>query len=407
MKSLSCVFFALLTSSLLVSSPAALADVDCTNQSLTSLMVHEMPAEGYWMQPVDNCRMTHTGVGGINGKLYNYCAGKYESITNGMDPFPLPGGDGNLYIHPGGPKGMSFYKFSEAQKKNGANEPFYGDIDLPGVYQSVGLVSENGNKRRIRIAVGWQAGWYRDYDVVQEGADYKITPITKARDVCKNIPTGGLDSELPILSRNGRFIAGRDYGTRTTRVYRIDPDYGRCALISTIPSETSKVSFNFENNRLAFKVVDPLTRKGRLMDMDFKTGAFRTLTGPDEDVRYMTYRPDGKLLYSRARSGAGHGYDQKSELVMLSAEALANVDPARSSDAEAVGQLWANACGKQLDTDTLRAVGSRMDPKNCKELVTEQRLAKVQWKAGGPKDLESLLKFCLGNQTGKMASPAQ
>lgn len=369
--------------------------VECSSKVLKTQKIYNLPGAGYWMQAAGDCRLTYTSVGGVGSKLFNMCTNKPEQITANIDAYPLPGGDGEVYVHP--TDGISFYKFKDAAALAPENlrrgVPIYKDPALQGNYESIGLLKgSTPDHRTIRIAMGNAGGTFRDYTVDKENDNYHITPVQpNTVRVCKNLPSGGLETELPILSRDGTMIAGREFNSRKSQVFRLDSESGACTPIRGIPLSTSKVSFTFDNKNILYVVIDPNTNKGRLIAMNVESGTTTTMSGPDEDVMYMTAKEDGTILYSRRgiddapQSTTGMGglvslernrpADQSvSDLVELDPKLFDTAEPKKY---EALGLMWGDACEKDLDLDYALAVGQRFNSKFCSDVVTDKAVANL------------------------------
>lgn len=347
----------------------ASAAPNCEENALKRKSVHSFPGAGYWMQAAGDCRITYTSVGGISSSMYNLCTRQAETISNYIDAFGLPEGD--LYVHPG----MEFYKMSGAHKGN-RNEPIFVDRQHGGNYQSIGTLPGSDEKtRNIRIAVGSRAGKIRDYRIEKTGGDdYKITALGDGpKSICGNIEGGTLDTEIPILSRDGQLIAGRDREGRKTKIFKIKMPSGDCDLVATVPTRTSKVNFAFDGKSIVYVGQDPDTRKNRVYQMHFAQGKepqVDTLSGPDEDPQYVTTRKDGTVFYTRRKAGGG------TELIELGPSQTGRVEKPKRF--EALGLLWADACGKQIDYDQALAIGRRLEKSSCDAVVTPEGIAKLE-----------------------------
>ena len=349
--------------SLISFTAVARAEVECSNKAFGARSIIDFPSEGYWMQAAGDCRMTYTSVGGTNTSMYNYCTKRSEPITNFYDGFPVPGFSDELYVHPRSDQGQgqAFFKFADASRTGGANSPIYQDTAHTGVYESIGLLSGGTEKKKVvRIAAGWSAGAFRDYEIKKDGANFQISPKGDITQVCKNLPSGGLDSQLPVLSRDGQMIAAREMNDSKSKIFRIRVPGGTCTEVGVIPQQTSKLSFSFDNKSVLYVIQDPNSNKGRLMAYDLDTKRERTISAPTEDVQYMTFKPDGTLMYTR-RGTSG------TELVGVDPNAVKEgADPKTE---EALGLLWATKCNMDVDASYAGAIGRRLTQSNCSSLA--------------------------------------
>ncbi len=374
-------------------SVQAFAAVDCTDSVLQTRNKHILPGSGYWMQPFGKCRLTYTSNGGVNSQMYNLCENKIEPISNNIDAFPVPGGEDELYVHPS--RGISFYKLKDIQSSPNPNSvlPFYTDYEMQGMYESLGLLDgSTPEHRKVRVLMVSGETTFRDYKIDKDGENYKIEPAGAIVKICQNVDSQGirLPMQMPIISRDGQMISNRDYRTQETVVYKIDNATGNCTRINSAGVSTGKASFTFDNKSMLYVAMDPNTRKGRLIQMDIKSGVLKTLSGPDEDVQYMTAKPNGNILYSRkpaipieipvaatdpagspGRSAYRDPYN--SELVEVDAQKISDV--AQPKTYEAIGMMWAKACSKNIDLDSALAVGKRIETKNCSDIVNAELVA--------------------------------
>ena len=376
----------LLKAVVLLVSSQAFANLNCNPADLRTKQINSLPGVGYWLQAFGDCRVTYTSVGGVNGKLYNVCTGQAEPFPNGIDPFPItspadPKMSNELYVRPG----MSFFNMSDN------NQVIHVDRTNPGVYQSVGLLESTPNKTRVRIAVGWRAGNYKDYTIQRSSGTYTVTPEQSAPvSICKNVAGGKIDSEIPVLSRDGRLIAARDGSSRNTKIFRINEQNQNCDLVAEIPGMTGKVSFDFDNEHVMYVIADPVTNKGRLMRLSLRTGVLRTISSPDEDVMYMTSRANGDILYTR-RIPNSYSND-KSDLVTIKSSDVDNNN--NSNLYEVLGQMWAKACNKQIDLDYSYAVGQRMSSGTCNLVVNRGHYSELSSEQKGKVTLAQLQQAC-------------
>lgn len=362
--------FLVLTLASLTASATAL---DCNSKDLAIKAVYDnFPGAGYWMQAAGDCRITYTSIGGTETAMYNICRRERENISSRIDGFALPEGD--IYTHPSGGSGLKFYEMAEGIEKGNQAQPFYTDANFLGNYQSIGILEGSTKERRlIRVAMGNQAGMVREYKVEKDANNKPVvTPINdRPTPICKNIDTGGLDTEIPMISRDGTMISGRNRFTQKTEIYKIDMKTTQCSLVMTVPTLTNKVSFDYENKNIYYVTHDPNTNKKRLTTMEVATGKVNFLSGPDEDVQYVTNRRDGTIFYSR-RNGA------RSDLVELAPNSIASIDN-RQKSFEALGLLWADACGNtEMDYDMALSVGRRLDKSVCESLLKPEAISRLE-----------------------------
>lgn len=368
--------------------------LECSSKDLVVKAVYDnFPGAGYWMQAGGNCRITYTSVGGVSSAMYNICQRQRENISDYIDAFPLP--DGDLYTHPGG-MGFRFYDIDQGIEKGIRAEATFNDRSFLGNYQSIGTLKESTpQKRHIRVAMGNQAGMIQEYKIEKDAAGKTvIAPVlTRPVPICKNLETGGLDTEIPMISRDGTMISGRNRITRKTEIYKIDMKTAQCSLITTVPVATNKVSFDFANKNIFFTAYDSTTGKKRLASMEISSGKVFHLSGPDEDVQYVTNRQDGSIFYTRA-NGSG------TDLVELAPNAIAEVNNQQKTF-EALGLLWADACGNQdVDYDMAFGIGRRLDKSVCESLLKPEAVARLEdeYSQVSMSELQAVCKAAKGNE---------
>lgn len=347
--------------------------ITCSNKDMGYLTKNTLPGEGYWMQACGDCRITYTSHGGIGGQMFNMCTNKKEPITGNIDPYPVPGTDGKIYVHGGQ---IRFLRIKDALASNGQNQPFFNDQELSGDYESVGLLAgSTAAKLNIRVALGWEQGKYRDYkisrpasgnfddlqatDIVENGEIRILGPPSSANDI---------DHQQGTMSRDGTMFSGRDQATQQTEIFKLGDDGSTLTKIASLPAMSSKVSFGYDNHTVYYVVADPNQQnRQRLLQYDTTTQKTRTLSGPDEDVEYMSSRPDGTLLYTRRVAGTSG--DSSSDLIKISAAAV--TPPANPALYQVLGLLWASHCNRAIDADSAEAIGVRMPKAACDKLVRE------------------------------------
>lgn len=340
---------------------------DCNASVLSHQGLYEIPGVGYWMQASGDCRVTYTGVGGFKSQMYNMCTRQAEPISGRTDAAPIPAFEGEIYTHPG----LTFYRRSEALATGGGNSPFYTDNSMPNFYQSIGILGDaTDQEASVRVAIGWSAGRFRDYRIRRTPSGFSVAPISPVTSICRNLPGGGLDHETPMLSRDGLMIAGRDRETSHTRVYRIESPSWDCLPIATIRHRTSKVSFSFDNQKVAYVAKDPNSTRGRLFELDIATGETRTLSGPNEDVLYTTHKSDGTILYTRRLAN-----QDRSQLVALPPRPQETAENRRAQ--QAIGLLWARRCSFRIDLDSAEAVGRRIRSDVCARLASPSEIERL------------------------------
>jgi hypothetical protein len=365
------------------SMKAGAANFTCGNEDLNFKNIYNLPGQGYWMQAMGNCEITYTTVGGVWGRRYNLCDRSEKMMTSDIDPFPLPGTQGEIYVHPGG---MAFFRAKDlpngkigpiavSESRRGASlAPFYRDDTLNGDYESVGRLKGDLIKRDgVTVRILLDVGNYRDYNLKKDQAtgSIHVTPLGVTKPVCNHFSgsdprNSGRFYLIPILSRNGTMFAARDVNSQYTNIYSVKD--GECNLLSKVPYQTSKVSFSFDNRTVLFTVAQPDRKPHILMAMDIATGKIHPLSGPKEDILYMTSTEDGRIMYTRSLDTAnGRVTGEAGILVEMDAEFLKV--PRDSSMDQALGAIYSQKCGLTMTIDQQQVVGRRLNQSACKDLV--------------------------------------
>ncbi len=152
--------------------------------------------------------------------------------------------------------GMSFYLFNDfknAQENDQITKeeikklhtsPIFRDTESEGVYQSASIDPQNNSMMVITDQNRLSSKNYdlKDGDISSKGKLHSIC------DKVENFPTN-----LPMLSKDGRFISSFNERTKTTQIYELKSD-GNCHLSLDLGLATGKVSFNKDSSQVAFHV---------------------------------------------------------------------------------------------------------------------------------------------------------
>ena len=115
------------------------------------------------------------------------------------------------------------------------------DAKNNGVYQSVAKIGE-GIYRSITDKNGVSL---RHYNIEEDKAQ-SIDALVKP---CQNIDD--FPTDLPIISKDGRFISVNNTKTKSTQIYQFSED-GTCSLSLDLGIPTGKVSFNKDSTKIVF-----------------------------------------------------------------------------------------------------------------------------------------------------------
>jgi hypothetical protein len=173
----------------------------------------------------------------------------------------IPGPAGRLFVTPAGNReGLEFYDATEvvtaARKGFGRGvEPVYVDTVMQDQYPSLGIVENAERKHETRTVYRILTSWFdravfRDYVVWRDSAEgiLIIRPIGEPVVVCP-----GYQLSIPMLSDNGREVAGRDEATATTKIFQLSDD-GACTEVFDLGMQTGKVAWSPDGRRIAFAI---------------------------------------------------------------------------------------------------------------------------------------------------------
>lgn len=172
-----------------------------------------------------------------------------------VDFIPTP--DGRFFVTPGPDRsGLEFYDadevFEAAEQGDGERvEPLFRDPEMRDQYPSVGILEpeSEGAATVYRVFTSWfERGVFRDYEVRTGAGGAKVRP---RGDPVVGCPDRQVST--PIMSKDGREVAGRDEATGTTKLFRLHDD-GSCEELRDLGIQTGKVAFGPEARKVAFAV---------------------------------------------------------------------------------------------------------------------------------------------------------
>jgi len=181
--------------------------------------------------------------------------GESRTAPGFIDFVPTP--DGRFFVTPGEVEGgLTFYDAEQVFEgaragRPGEVEPIFTDLRMRDQYPSVGILERDDTHTLYRVMTSWFEGVvYRDYDV-RVDAPTGAASVRPVGEVVR--PCAGVALSTPIMSPDGREVAGRDEATGTTKVWRI-LDGGRCDALTDFGVATSKVAWHSTGRRIAFAV---------------------------------------------------------------------------------------------------------------------------------------------------------
>lgn len=179
--------------------------------------------------------------------------GKEFPTVGNIDPVWSP--DGKFMTHPGGEtedsekgkdveQGLQFYPGHEIIKatKEGTHKKLKAqNSQLTGVYQSIG-VNKDGSYNIVSDADGISLGKFSYSE--KEGP--KLLGAIE-----KPCPKAGTNTDLPMISKDGRFLSFYDRDSKSTKIFNVEKN---CELALDLGYGTGKVSFNNDSSQIAFHV---------------------------------------------------------------------------------------------------------------------------------------------------------
>ena len=341
-------------------------------------------------------------------------SGDYVNFPDRYDPVFTP--DGKYITTPGG----IFYKAGEARtkvdNKESAKElkPIHR-TGMEGVYQSLGTVKNEGGKSTYRMIDDTDGVSWQEYTIDHSSSGVK-QKMGKSKKLCP-----GIETDTPMLSKDGKYLSVYNKDTGTTQIYNIEDNVNSgkpCHKVLDLGFPTGKVSFDYKNGQIAFHVdsvetqtnyfsgVSSRSRKDSfVLKIDKGKGpdgkekwtptsfTKMNLTDGKADLGTGTYYPrfrkDGSILtVVQHKSGlAGYSLDVvnqgdiawqpfKAYLFDSGLYSTCNDDQRKEiRSLYALGELWSQICGNYNDAmrfqDTLK-IPFGMDHDQCVKLINDK-----------------------------------
>lgn len=329
---------------------------------------------------------------------------------------PVPSYDGYIMTTPD--EGMTLYWMDDVKTKGTNAEPLIADPENDGVYQSVALIKENGNKRTYRIV--------SEMSVEVAFTDYEVDLVQKKAKKVRNVTHAcpGKNLKTMIISKRGTYLTAYDANVGTTKIFDISkadqnvPDNQKCVEVLDMGYPTGKMDFNVKEDKVTFHVeyfdskkgeyfsgVDPTFTKdvfvmdvekianGKLRGKNLRrlttslkkgNGAYYPsfLVDPQNpNVEKVLYVSDEEDTYSfeLADISKYYGFD----FYLPPAEWRPNQPmpegapqdwTARLHRASAIGGLWSKLCSNYDEEITAVAAASifmSIEPAACKQMISE------------------------------------
>lgn len=199
----------------------------------------------------------HTLAYEVSRRIYllNLESGRTARGPGYIDFVPTP--DGRFFVTPGPDRsGLEFYDADQVldatRRGEGAGvEPFFTDARMQDQYPSAGILRSEGETTVYRVLTSWfDQVVFRDYEVYQakQGGRPHVWPLGDPVVGCARRQVS-----IPILSTDGREVAGRDEATATTKIFRLHDD-GTCEATVDLGLQTGKVAFGPDGRQVAFAI---------------------------------------------------------------------------------------------------------------------------------------------------------
>lgn len=353
-------------------------------------------------------------------ELLDFETGKHYDLQGGVDPVWSP--DGKILTHPGDNDGMAFHHSDEAilaalEGKPSESKPFV-DERLKGVYQSIGKQGDT-----YSVITDYKGASIARYKM----EDQKFTTVGDVTPLCKNIP--GIHSDLPMLSKDGKYLSSYDSQSRSAKIYSLNGN--DCTLAVDLGFPTGKVSFNSDSSQITFhldqfgefddgwfsgigkdKVKNVVSLKlekngEKLIPGEWSLVSKVTSAGdggyyPDYDQAgniYFLEDRDNYFQFVKVRQDQLEWFPFDAKVFRISGDCENCVVAPPKSSLEILSAMWGRVCdqaGINLANSPLHATA--IDPLECKKMVEDL------WTASLEVTKESLLSSCpkKTNEVGKI-----
>ncbi len=320
--------------------------------------------------------------------------GVQHRLQGGVDPVWSP--DGAILTHPGNnQEGMSLYHgdaaIAAALRGKPEEAPHVSDSRLQGVYQSIGKSGDTYSA--ITDHNGASLAQYKIVDGV-------ITPTGLTGSLCGNIPN--FPSDLPMLSRDSKYISVYDSSTRSTKIFNIDGM--NCELAVDLGFPTGKVSFNMDSSQISFHidqfgefddgwfsgiskdkvknvVAMKLTKDGnRLIPGDWSLVSKAVAIGdggyyPDYDARgNIHYLEDRANFFQfvKVRQDQLEWFPFDADILKRSGDCVECNKNQPKNGLDVIAGLWTNICeASGIDMRLSPVSAASIDPAGCVSLVND------------------------------------
>lgn len=239
-------------------------------------------------------------------KLLDTNTGVTTDIPGPHDPVFI--GDLNLLIIPTiSHSQYQIYRINDLLKN--FTNPIASIKSLKGFYQSAGVLGKNPQYTFIRVIAERSAMAHSIIDMKYSTGGRIYLDDSRERILC---PTTNF--KLPMLSKNGKFVAGLDIFTNTSGVWKILDNY-ECEKVADLGLKTGKLNFNYDNTKLTYHLYRPLesgntdtstdyvplpeaTNVADIFVYDMETGTHTQMTkNLTANSMYPDFLRDGSLVF--------------------------------------------------------------------------------------------------------------
>ncbi|MCM0606923.1 MAG: hypothetical protein KA715_12605 [Xanthomonadaceae bacterium] len=368
----------------------------------------------------DSDKVAYNGDG--TNFVMNMKTGEKFSVPGSYDPVPL---FDSKTLTTSSDIGFYFYPV-HSNKETTKEEVNLFDKDLKGTYQSVGEIQKINSISKYRIIV--VGSEFKQISYAEYLADSSTTPSRINRTKLKNGLCAEKDLKLPMISKDGQYLAARENNASPprTKIYRITAE-DTCEEILDLGLATGKVDFSFDGRKIVFHIdtlqsVDYFNDAGdstvgnmNVFEMDLKSKKIKQLTYSSNGHSYFpSYRRDGKIVFIR-NTGEEDSTEKYSFILVdpkkikglqideqppLSTEL--NCDANQQKDAlSAIGQAWYKICAK-ADTSHEQGfiLGANLSREKCLDLV-QNYSDSIQLPTSWKLEKKELIKLCGGMSQAK------
>lgn len=205
----------------------------------------------------------HEGENNFSNISLDLGTGKKTKLPGGVDGFPSP--DEKLLVVPIISNGLKRLAIYDLEKPT--QQPFE-DFAMIGYYQSCGVLEENLRSTTYRVMIDSpdvNAFYFRDYKLKKNflGRDELYSEMNRPLELCKSM-RGELS--LPMMSKDGKYLAAFNNKTQTTNIYTIDGTTGECTQPQNLGMTTGKVDFSFGGDLVTYSQIAVRSAANRLSD---------------------------------------------------------------------------------------------------------------------------------------------